>query len=99
MFEPRMRVIPQASDDLKACAQDIIGWLDKEMEGKTWVCGDRFTLADILLFTWLDFFVKPCGFRNSVCPNSKPIDGKNCQLISPSITSSKPVLSLWAYCL
>lgn len=56
MFEPRMRVIPQASDDLKACAQDILGWLDGEMAGKTWVCGERFTLADILLFGFLDFF-------------------------------------------
>lgn len=57
-FKTRMRVIPQAADDLKACAQDIIGWLDGEMAGKTWVCGDRFTLADMLLFTWLDFFSK-----------------------------------------
>ncbi|MGI9385866.1 MAG: glutathione S-transferase C-terminal domain-containing protein, partial [Methyloligellaceae bacterium] len=56
MFEPRMRVIPQAADDLKACAQDILGWLDKEMAGKTWVCGDRFSLADILLFGFVDFF-------------------------------------------
>ncbi|MFT5508485.1 MAG: glutathione S-transferase [Hyphomicrobiaceae bacterium] len=58
MFEPRMRVIPQASDDLKACAQDVLGWLDGEMAGKTWVCGERFTLADILLFTFLEFFSK-----------------------------------------
>lgn len=58
MFEPRMRVIPEASDGLKACAQDILGWLDGEMGGKTWICGERFTLADILLFTFLDFFSK-----------------------------------------
>lgn len=58
MFEPRMRVIPQASDDLKACAQDVLGWLDGEMAGKTWVCGERFTLTDILLFTFLEFFSK-----------------------------------------
>ena len=56
MFEPRMRVIPQASDDLKACAQDILGWLDKELDGKTWVCGERFTLADIMLFGFVNFF-------------------------------------------
>ncbi len=56
MFEPRMRVIPQAADDLKGCAQDILGWLDKEMAGKTWICGDRFTLADIMLFGFVGFF-------------------------------------------
>ncbi len=37
---------------------------------------------------------KPCGFFSSVLPNSKPIDGKNCQPISPSITKSKPVCFL-----
>jgi glutathione S-transferase len=70
MFEPRMRVIPHASDDLKACAQDIIGWLDKEMEGKTWVCGNRFTLADMMLFVWLDFFA---GVGQPINPEFKNI--------------------------
>ena len=55
MFEPRMRVLPEAADGLKACAQDILGWLDGQMVGKTWICGDRFTLADILLFGFLNF--------------------------------------------
>jgi glutathione S-transferase len=57
MFRPRMRVLPEAADGLKACAQDILGWLDGQMSdsGNTWVCGDRFTLADILLFCFLDF--------------------------------------------
>ncbi|HUS96238.1 MAG TPA: glutathione S-transferase family protein [Hyphomicrobiaceae bacterium] len=55
MFTPRMRVIPQAADDLKACAQDILTWLDSQMAGKTWVCGERFTLADIMLYCFLDF--------------------------------------------
>jgi glutathione S-transferase len=70
MFEPRMRVIPHASDDLKACAQDIIKWLDGQMEGKTWVCGDRFTLADIMLFVWLDFF---SGVNQEINPENKNI--------------------------
>jgi glutathione S-transferase len=55
MFRPRMRVIPEASDGLKACAQDILGWLDGQMGDNQWVCGDRFSLADILLFCFLDF--------------------------------------------
>ncbi len=55
MFKPRMRVIPEAADGLKACAQDILKWLDGQMDGKTWVCGERFTLADIMLFCFLDF--------------------------------------------
>ncbi len=55
MFESRMRCIPQASADLKAIAQEKLTWLDGLMAGKTWICGDRFTLADILLFCFLQF--------------------------------------------
>ena len=55
MFRPRMRVIPEAADGLKACAQDILKWLDGQMAGKAWICGERFTLAAIMLFCFLDF--------------------------------------------
>ncbi len=55
MFQSRIRCIPEAADGLKAMAQDKIGWLDGQMAGKTFVCGDRLTLADILLFCILDF--------------------------------------------
>lgn len=55
IFQSRMRLIPQAAADLKAIAQDKITWLDGLMAGKTFVAGDRFTLADILLFCTLDF--------------------------------------------
>lgn len=55
MFEPRIRCLPEASDGLKAIAQDGLQWLDGQMQGKTWICGDRFTLADILLFGFLNF--------------------------------------------
>jgi glutathione S-transferase len=55
LFKDRIRVIPQAADDLKALAQERLAWLDGLMDGNTWICGDRFTLADILLFAFLDF--------------------------------------------
>ena len=57
LFKDRMRLIPQASDDLKTLAQEKITWLDEQMAGKEYVCGDRFTLADILLFVFLEFGV------------------------------------------
>ncbi len=56
MFQDRVRCIPQAADELKATAQDGLRWLDGEMAGKTYVVGERFTLADILLFGFVDFF-------------------------------------------
>ncbi len=55
IFKGRMTLIPQAADDLKGITQEKISWLDGQMAGKDYVCGDRFTLADILLFAFLDF--------------------------------------------
>ena len=55
MFKDRVRVIPQAADDLKATAQEKLGWLDGLLEGRTWIAGERFSLADIVLYCALDF--------------------------------------------
>ena len=55
LFESRMRLIPQAADDLKTLTQEKVTWLDGLMEGKQFVCGDRFTLADVLLYGFLEF--------------------------------------------
>lgn len=54
LFESRMRCLPDAAPGLKAIAQDGIEWLEGEFKGP-WIAGDRFTLADILLFAFLDF--------------------------------------------
>ncbi|SUZ50111.1 uncharacterized protein METZ01_LOCUS2965 [marine metagenome] len=55
IFKTRMRVIPEAAEGLKLIAQEKILWLDSLMEGKEFVCGDRFTLADVMLFCFLNF--------------------------------------------
>jgi glutathione S-transferase len=55
MFQSRVHCIPQAADDLKAIAQEKLSWLDSLIAGREWIVGDRFTLADILLFVFLDF--------------------------------------------
>ena len=55
LFQSRLRTIPHAAGDLKELAQEKITWLDGLMTGKTWVAGDRFTLADIMLFCFLQF--------------------------------------------
>ena len=55
MFKDRMRILPQAADDHKAMAQEGLSWLDALMEGQDYVCGDRFSLADILLAVFLEF--------------------------------------------
>ena len=56
LFQNRIRCIPQASDDLKKTAQERLVWLDGLMGGKTYICGNRLTIADVLLFCFVDFF-------------------------------------------
>jgi glutathione S-transferase len=58
LFESRIRTIPHAAGDFKTLAQEKLTWLDGLMAGKTWVAGERFTLADILLFVFLEFGVQ-----------------------------------------
>jgi len=55
LFRPRMRVLPEAADGLKSLVRDKLGWLDGLLAGKQFLAGDRFTLADIVLFAALDF--------------------------------------------
>lgn len=55
MFKDRVHVIPQAADDLKATAREKLAWLDGLMAGKDFLAGDRFTLADIILYCFVDF--------------------------------------------
>ncbi len=55
VFKDRMRCLPEAAPGLALIAQDKLAWLDQQMGRKAWICGDRFTLADIILFCALDF--------------------------------------------
>jgi glutathione S-transferase len=70
MFENRVHCIPQAAADLKATAQERLAWLDGLMAGKQFVCGDRLTLADIVLFAFVDFFA---GIGQPINPELKNI--------------------------
>jgi glutathione S-transferase len=56
LFKDRLLCIPQAADDLKATAQGGMDKFDGWIDGKTFICGDRLTMADIFLFGMLDFF-------------------------------------------
>ena len=55
LFKDRIRCIPQAADDLKTVAKEKLAWVDGLIAGREWIVGDRFTLADILLYSFLDF--------------------------------------------
>ncbi|MFT5580747.1 MAG: glutathione S-transferase, partial [Paraglaciecola psychrophila] len=56
IFENRMKLVsPEASGDLKALAQNKLDWLDEQLQGKEFVCGERFSLADIMLYAFVEF--------------------------------------------
>ncbi|WP_300088767.1 glutathione S-transferase family protein [uncultured Nitrosomonas sp.] len=54
-FESRIPVLPEAANGLKQVAQDRLHWLDGMFGPGPYLCGDRFTVADIWLYVWLDF--------------------------------------------
>jgi len=55
MFKDRIRTMPEAADSLKAVAQDNLAKVDGTLAGREFLCGDRYTTADILLYAFLDF--------------------------------------------
>jgi glutathione S-transferase len=55
LFQDRMRTIPAAAEGLKALKHDNLVKLNGWMAGHEFICGDRFTMADLLLFAFLDF--------------------------------------------
>ena len=54
-FTPRIPVLPAAADGLKSIAQDRLRWLDDMLGAGPYLCGERFSVADIWLYVWLDF--------------------------------------------
>lgn len=54
-FKDRIPVAPEAANGLKEIAQNRLSWLDEMLGDKQYLCGDRFSAADIWLYVWLDF--------------------------------------------
>lgn len=55
LFESRMRCLPEAAAGLKAIAQDGLAWLDTQLGNNEFFAGTRLTLADLMLFAFLEF--------------------------------------------
>jgi glutathione S-transferase len=55
-FEPRMRLVSEAAGaDILGLLANNLRTFDGWLEGRQWVCGDRFSLADITLGAFLLF--------------------------------------------
>ena len=56
MFEPRMSVVtPAAAAELSAMADAKFVWLDGQLGSRDHLALDRFTLADLLVFCFINF--------------------------------------------
>jgi glutathione S-transferase len=72
-FEKRIPCSPEASPGLKMIAANRLKWLDGQMaDGREYLCGKRFTLADILLYCWIEF-------GNQV---GQPLDAANTHIVA-----------------
>lgn len=54
-FQGRIPVAPEAAKGLKRIAQDRLAWLDGMLESHAFIAGERFSIADLWLYVWLDF--------------------------------------------
>ena len=56
MFEPRMQVVsPAAATELSAMADAKFVWLDSQLDGRDHIALNRLTLADLLVFCFINF--------------------------------------------
>ncbi len=56
LFEKRIRCIPESAEGLKAMTRDNLARLDGLLGSKPFIAGNKLTMADILLFSFVDFF-------------------------------------------
>ena len=55
LFKNRVRCLPQAADDLKQSGREGLAWLEAQMDGRPYIAGDVVSMADILLFCFVEF--------------------------------------------
>ncbi len=53
LFRTRIRCLPEAAEGLKERGRDGMRWIDGLIE-RDWLAGDRFTVADICLYCYID---------------------------------------------
>jgi glutathione S-transferase len=55
MFKERFRCIPEASEGLRAKGMDGVTLMNRILEGRKFLCGDRITVADLIFYSCMDF--------------------------------------------
>ena len=55
IFKDRIRTLPDAAAGLKEIARDGLAWFDDQIAGRDTIVPGRFTIADVALFSFLEF--------------------------------------------
>lgn len=55
LFRNRVHCLPMAADELKATAREGLAWLEAQLDDRPFLAGGRLTVADLLLFSFLEF--------------------------------------------
>jgi glutathione S-transferase len=55
IFQNRVRCLPEAADGMKACAADGLRLMEQILGDNDYLAGSRFSLADIVLFSFVEF--------------------------------------------
>ena len=55
---PKAMLPVETAAAMRANVDSKLLWLDRQVEGRTWICGDQFTLADIMLYSFIKFGTK-----------------------------------------
>lgn len=71
-FQTRIPVAAEAASGLKAVAQNRIAWLDAMMGSGAFLVSNRFSVADIWLYVWLDFGISVGQPFDRTLPNITP---------------------------
>jgi glutathione S-transferase len=97
MWKGRVTQIPELAEVTRANMQASMEWLDKELEGKEFIAGDTYTVADITAQCAFVMGKAALGIRDSRItgeserlvaaslfpPNSKSIDFLHCSFVWP----------------
>jgi glutathione S-transferase len=55
IFKDRITTLPEAAEGLKKITREKLAWLNGLIAGRTFIAGEKLTLADVLLFCFLAF--------------------------------------------
>ncbi|MCY1267147.1 Glutathione S-transferase [compost metagenome] len=69
LFRNRVQCFPQVAGEMKQSARDGLQWLEAQLGDGPYICGQRLTVVDLLLLSFLDFAdLVGQGLDENACP-------------------------------